>query len=257
MVDQLYHLANIRDLLLSGFDERELRRFCYDVPDFRPVYDRLAQNTGKADIVDELLQYAETRLLLDTLLALAKERNPARYEHHGPYYNEDPSPRIRKVTERAKAPEAADTLVLIDGPGLLFAAQEVGATLDLTRLGKSLLQRFGPQAHMHLYISDDWLRPKWASLIRSLYRLNFAVHLPLTVHKDHVDHQIITDAGSLSQDADVVVLLSGDEDFAQLLTSLSANGKRTVVVWLPVVTSRRLRAIADEYINLEELLAES
>lgn len=86
MTEQLYLLANIRDLLLDGFDDQELRRLCYYVPDFRSVYDELARTTGKADIVDDLIEYADNYLLIDTLLELAKERNPARYAHHGPYY---------------------------------------------------------------------------------------------------------------------------------------------------------------------------
>lgn len=86
MTEQRYLLANIRDLLLNGFDDQELRRLCYYVPDFRSVYDELARTTGKADIVDNLIEYADTHLLIDTLLELARERNPARYAHHGPYY---------------------------------------------------------------------------------------------------------------------------------------------------------------------------
>jgi hypothetical protein len=63
MSKQLYHLVNVRDLLLNGFDDRDLRRLCHDVPDFRPVYNQLASGTGKAEIVDELLQYAEKQPL--------------------------------------------------------------------------------------------------------------------------------------------------------------------------------------------------
>lgn len=85
MAKRRYHLANIRDLLINGFNDLDLRRLCYDVPDFRPVYDELAQGTGKAEIVDRLIEYADRTVQLDALLALARERNPARYEMHGPY----------------------------------------------------------------------------------------------------------------------------------------------------------------------------
>lgn len=80
-----YNLANIRTLLIEGFSAEELRRLCYDVPNFRPVYDSLAQNSGKAEIVDHLLEYAERKLLLNDLLSLAKKYNPARYRSHQPY----------------------------------------------------------------------------------------------------------------------------------------------------------------------------
>jgi hypothetical protein len=81
-----YNLKNIRTLLTEGFTEEELRRLCYDVAEFRPVYDQLAQNTGKARIVDYLLEYAERKLLLEVLLTLVKTQIPARYDRHQPYY---------------------------------------------------------------------------------------------------------------------------------------------------------------------------
>lgn len=80
-----YNLKNIRALLIEGFSDADLRRFCYDEPTFRPVYNELAGATGKAAIVDRLLEYAERQELLDSLLDRAKDQNPARYKSHGPY----------------------------------------------------------------------------------------------------------------------------------------------------------------------------
>lgn len=82
-----YNFENIRTLLTEGFTDEELRRLCYDVPDFRPVYDSLARQTGKAEIVDRLIEHVEAKLLIEILLTLAKKRNPARFEKHQPYYN--------------------------------------------------------------------------------------------------------------------------------------------------------------------------
>lgn len=81
-----YHLSNIRLLLTEGFTDEELRRLCYDIPSFRSVYNQLAQNTGKSQIVDLLIEHANRKLQLDVLLALAKEYNPDRYQKHQPYY---------------------------------------------------------------------------------------------------------------------------------------------------------------------------
>jgi hypothetical protein len=80
-----YHLQNIRTLLNEGFSAEELRRLCYEEFSFRPVYDQLAEDTGKAKIIDRLIEYAGQKLLFESLLALAKERNPARYQTHQPY----------------------------------------------------------------------------------------------------------------------------------------------------------------------------
>lgn len=81
-----YNLTNIRALLNGGFTDEELRRICYDIPEFRPVYDELAQETGKAKIIDRLIEYADRKLQMDILLTLAKKLNPARYDEHQPYY---------------------------------------------------------------------------------------------------------------------------------------------------------------------------
>jgi hypothetical protein len=75
-----YNLKNIRTLLIEGFTDEELRHLCYDIPNFRPVYNQLAQNSGKAEIVDRLLKHADQTLQIETLLVLVKEHNPARYE---------------------------------------------------------------------------------------------------------------------------------------------------------------------------------
>jgi hypothetical protein len=80
-----YNLKNIRALLTEGFTAEELRRFCYDEPDFRPVYNRLSESTGKATIVDLLVEYANQKIRLEALLTWAKEHNPALYEKHQPY----------------------------------------------------------------------------------------------------------------------------------------------------------------------------
>jgi hypothetical protein len=80
-----YNLKNIRSLLTEGFSDEDLRRICYDVPDFRPVYNQLARNSSQAEIVDQLIKYAERMLQIELLLTLTKQYNPARYEKHQPY----------------------------------------------------------------------------------------------------------------------------------------------------------------------------
>jgi len=141
MTGQLYHLANIRDLLINGFDDTDLRRLCFDVPDFRPVYNRLARNTGKAQIVDELMEYSEKTLQIDTLLALAKERNPARYEEHAPYYAEDPTPALQKQVS-----DLARRLAALASPTSLTQEQQVQIAFHWQELGgKDSLRGFDLQ----------------------------------------------------------------------------------------------------------------
>lgn len=88
-----YNLINIRTLLIEGFTAAELRDFCYDTPDFKPVHHQLAENTGKTEIVQKLLVHAEQKLLLDELLIWAEAQSPARYTSHQPYFEDDPPSR--------------------------------------------------------------------------------------------------------------------------------------------------------------------
>lgn len=92
MTQPSYNLTNIRELLIQGFNDSELRALCFDMPNFRPVYHELGNNTGKAEIVAKLLEHADKTMQLDTLLDLARERNPARYQRHGPYMDPAGSP---------------------------------------------------------------------------------------------------------------------------------------------------------------------
>ncbi|MCK6625115.1 MAG: SUMF1/EgtB/PvdO family nonheme iron enzyme [Anaerolineae bacterium] len=87
-----YNLINIRTLLKEGFSDAELRDFCFDTPDFRPVYDQLAQNTGKAELVRLLLEYAHQKVKLEPLLAWAETANPAQFKAHQPYFKDNPPP---------------------------------------------------------------------------------------------------------------------------------------------------------------------
>jgi formylglycine-generating enzyme required for sulfatase activity len=79
-----YHLSHIRALFVEGFSLAELRALCYD--HFQPVYNQLGDTAGKQQVVTQLLEHAHATMQMDTLLALAKEANPARYAAHEPYY---------------------------------------------------------------------------------------------------------------------------------------------------------------------------
>jgi hypothetical protein len=103
MTKQDYDLSNIRDLLVEGFGDEALRRLCFDVPGFRPVYHTLARGMGKDEIVDRLLEYAEQQMQIPALLALAEAQRPERYEHHGPYYVDELAALRRLVVDLSRA----------------------------------------------------------------------------------------------------------------------------------------------------------
>jgi hypothetical protein len=125
MTQELYHYSNIRKLLTLGFSDDELRALCFDVPGLRPVYEDLAANTGKSEIVAKLLEHAEKTLQIDTLLALARELNPARYKEHQPYYLADSTSalqeQVAKLARRLSAGENDPQLIMKIADAKIYA----------------------------------------------------------------------------------------------------------------------------------------
>ena len=72
-----YNVPNIRTLMSEGFNDEELRAFCHDDPRFKPVFDQLAQETGKAETVRLMIEHATQHLHFEILLEWAKEHSPS------------------------------------------------------------------------------------------------------------------------------------------------------------------------------------
>lgn len=80
-----YLTSNIRMLLLKGYSVGELRQFCQFHEDFGTVIEQISVNPSQAEMVDRIIEYANSKLIFDPLLAWARETNSARYSLHGPY----------------------------------------------------------------------------------------------------------------------------------------------------------------------------
>jgi hypothetical protein len=74
-----YNIAVIRELLQAAFNPQTLHRFCLDRPLLKPIVDQFGPGQGEDDMVDEVLDYCETQLLWDELLAAVEEDNPRQY----------------------------------------------------------------------------------------------------------------------------------------------------------------------------------
>jgi uncharacterized protein (TIGR00288 family) len=66
------------------------------------------------------------------------------------------------------------------------------------------------------------------------------------------DVGITVDAIRISPSVDVIVLVSGDGDFLQLVEYLKNQGKKVEVIAFGRTTSTKLKEAADEFIDLEE-----
>lgn len=73
-------IAAIRELLTASFTPQTLQRFCQDRPVFRPVVNSFGPGHGLSDMVDELIEHCEKKLLWDELLAGVKEISPRRVD---------------------------------------------------------------------------------------------------------------------------------------------------------------------------------
>lgn len=112
--DEYYNLKNIRALLNAGFSSDELRRLCYDVPEFRMVYEQIGSR-DKTQIIDILMEHAERRLLFTPLLNWVSEQNPARYHLHQPYYNSSKSEEMPAAQSQKDEIEKSFSFFIEDG----------------------------------------------------------------------------------------------------------------------------------------------
>ena len=73
-------IRQVRKLLTDSFKAEELARFCRDRPVLRPVTAHFGPGHGLADMIDEVIQYVQARLLWSELLAAVAEENERQYE---------------------------------------------------------------------------------------------------------------------------------------------------------------------------------
>jgi hypothetical protein len=79
-------ISVVRELLLAAFTAEDLRRlFLYTSnPKLRPLVQRFSARAGLADMVDETIEYCQTRDLLPDLLDEVKQANPRQYARFEP-----------------------------------------------------------------------------------------------------------------------------------------------------------------------------
>jgi len=75
-----FQLHAIRSLLLAAFSAKELLRFCQDEIPFQPIHNRFGPGYGLDDMVDEVINYCNTRNLFPELLQRIEKLNPPQYE---------------------------------------------------------------------------------------------------------------------------------------------------------------------------------
>jgi hypothetical protein len=75
-----YNLKIIRELINDAFTLGELQNMCYEVRDFRPVYD--LETDKKSEFIRELMHYSERKGKMPLLLATVQEYVPDKYAEY-------------------------------------------------------------------------------------------------------------------------------------------------------------------------------
>ncbi len=97
MSQPVYNMRNIRKLLTAAFSDAELRQFCFDVPEFRPVYEQFAEGMSKDQVIQRLLEFCERKVLMPHLLQLVADEAPEQYAQlmgAAPQKSETPAPPV-------------------------------------------------------------------------------------------------------------------------------------------------------------------
>lgn len=164
-----YIWPNIRTLLTDGFTEVELRQFCFDWPDFKPLYPQLAQNSSLSDIIQQVLDYAERTAKTEILLTWARDHNPARFEAHQPYHSSGIEPSVTlsqgryqtagelaQVSEKSLKTAPAEEVSQLS-PGFTYDVFVSCDEVDFTWVVDELLPRLkGTGLRVCFDLSDDF-----------------------------------------------------------------------------------------------------
>lgn len=85
-----YHFGNIRVFLTESFSLEELFNLCFDTPELQDVCEDRPANPSVGSYARLMVEYADKRGLLETLLQAAQEQNPNMYARYEPRFHIEP-----------------------------------------------------------------------------------------------------------------------------------------------------------------------
>ncbi len=154
--------------------------------------------------------------------------------------------------------------IFVDVPNVIYAAERVRVKLDFQKVLEFLVGgRELVRASAYAPISDDpQARLETQKFVQPFVDLGY--RLVIKPHKRYADGsmkanfdvELAMDVLTMSDRLDIVTLVSGDGDFRRLVELVASKGVRVEVVAFSQSMASELRAVADEYINLNDHLAE-
>lgn len=159
---------------------------------------------------------------------------------------------------RAEPFDRGRVAVFIDAANLFYAAQQLGITIDYSKLlchltdGSRLLRAF-------FYTGVDLNNNKQQGFLLWLRRNGYRViakglaQLPDGSRKANLEVEIAVDMLNLAPYYDTAILVSGSGELTYAVDAVSYLGVRVEVVSLRSMTSDRLLGVADAYVDLEQI----
>jgi uncharacterized LabA/DUF88 family protein len=149
-------------------------------------------------------------------------------------------------------------VIFIDGGNLFYSALKLGIEVDYAKLLCQLTQ--GRRlVRAYFYTGVDPTNEKQQGFLLWMRRNGYRVvakelaQLPDGSKKADMDVEIAVDMMTLSQYCDTMVLLSGDGDLTYAVDHVAYRGVQVEVVGLRSMTNEHLIAVADRYLDLEDL----
>ncbi len=164
-----YNIGKIRELLTAAFTPEELRRFCMDRTIFRPAVAQFGPKYNLSDMIDELIDYCQTRLLWKEFLAGVAEANPRQYALFEAELGEMRLPRMMNRLSGQINPRYAGT-----GTKVVKERERdvVGSLLTFLEDRRLLTASSGYQSHFpdHLRLSAEAIRKRTNDALQQVGR---------------------------------------------------------------------------------------
>jgi uncharacterized LabA/DUF88 family protein len=149
--------------------------------------------------------------------------------------------------------------VFIDGNNIFHSARQLGFEVDYSRLLTVLLGKDRELLRAFFYTGVDEGADRQRGFLHWMRRNGFrVVQKPVKQERDgtrraRLEVEITTDMLSYAEKVDLIILVSGDEDFAYPLHALAQKGVRVEVAGFRSAMANKVMDAADRYIELDQL----
>ena len=150
--------------------------------------------------------------------------------------------------------------VFIDGNNVFHSARQLGCEVDYARLLTLLVGQDRELLRAFFYTGVDEGADRQRGFLHWMRRNGFrVVQKPVKLERDgsrraHLEVEITTDMLSYADKIDLIILVSGDEDFAYPLNALAQKGVRVEVAGFRSAMANKVMDAADRYIELDAMI---